>query len=68
MQLAIAVICTGLAASLFGADAFVATVSQIIVLVAYATGRKIIDVRMESRRELCNSCADKVERGGDLEY
>jgi hypothetical protein len=43
MQLAIAVICTGLAASLLDYSAADATIAQVIIVAAYAAGCRIID-------------------------
>jgi hypothetical protein len=43
MQLAIAVICAGLAASLMGLTMVDALISQVALLAAYAAGCRIID-------------------------
>jgi hypothetical protein len=49
MQLAIAVICTGIAASLLGFGAVDVTISQVIILAVYAAGCRIIDFHVERR-------------------
>jgi hypothetical protein len=46
MHLAIAVICTGLAASLMGFGAVDVTISQVLVLAVYTAGCRIIDIRV----------------------
>jgi hypothetical protein len=43
MQLAIAVICTGLLATLFGGTAADVTASQVMTLAIYTAGCKIVD-------------------------